>query len=116
MRRGEHLLALVRQGRGLAAVVVAGQRQHAAVLRGAGRIGVLERVDRAVDARALAVPDAEHAIDLGAGKQTDLLAAPHRGRREVLVEARAGRRCCALAGTACARHSAWSYMPSGEPR
>ncbi|MGY3395218.1 hypothetical protein ACVWW6_007809 [Bradyrhizobium sp. USDA 3311] len=68
-------------------MVVAGQRQHAAIERGAGRIGVLERVNRAVDAGALAVPDAEHAIDLGAGKQPDLLAAPDRGRSQVLVQA-----------------------------
>ncbi|MET3154272.1 hypothetical protein ABIF34_001297 [Bradyrhizobium japonicum] len=68
-------------------MVVAGQRQHAAIERGAGRVGMLERVDRAVDAGALAVPDAEHAIDLGAGKQPDLLAAPDRGRSQVLVQA-----------------------------
>ncbi len=86
-RCGHYLFALMRQGRGLAAVVVAGQRQHAAVARGAGGIGMLQGIDRAVDAGALAVPDAEHAIDLGARKQPDLLAAPHRGRREILVEA-----------------------------
>ena len=92
-RRGEHLLALMRQRRGLAAMVVAGERDHAAIRRGAGRVGVLERVHRAVDAGALAVPDAEHAIDLGAGEHADLLAAPHRGRRQILVEAGLRSRC-----------------------
>ncbi|MGY4361939.1 hypothetical protein ACVW0J_008432 [Bradyrhizobium sp. i1.7.7] len=48
---------------------------------------MFERIDRAVDAGALAVPDAEHAIDLGAGKQADLLAAPDGGRSQVLVQA-----------------------------
>ena len=48
---------------------------------------MLERVHRAIDAGPLAVPDAEHAIDLGARKHPDLLAAPHRRRREILVEA-----------------------------
>ena len=67
-------------------MVVAGQRDHAAVARGAGRVGVLERIHRAVDAGALAVPDAEYAIDLGAGKHADLLAAPYGGRRQILVE------------------------------
>ena len=86
-RRREDLFALVRKRRGLAAMIVAGERQHAAMPRGAGRIGVLQHVDRTVDAGALAVPDAEHAIDLGAGKQSDLLAAPHGGRRQVLVQA-----------------------------
>jgi hypothetical protein len=67
-------------------MVVAGQRNHAAVRRGARRIGVLERVHRAVDAGALAIPDTEYAIDLGAGEHADLLAAPHGGGRQVLVE------------------------------
>jgi hypothetical protein len=86
-RRREHLLALMCQRRGLAAVIVAGERQHAAIERGAGRVGMLERIDRAIDARPLPVPDAEHAIDLGAGKQADLLAALDRGCRQVLVQA-----------------------------
>ena len=68
-------------------MVVAGQRNHAAIGRSAGRVGVLERIDGAVDAWPLAVPDAEHAIDLGAGKHADLLAAPHRRRCQVLIEA-----------------------------
>ena len=67
-------------------MVVAGQRNHAAVARSAGRVGMLERIHRAVDAGALAIPDAEHAIDLGAGKHADLLAAPDGGRRQILVE------------------------------
>src|SRR5579859_6566995 len=61
-RGDEVLLALVRERRGLAAVVVAGDRQHTAVRRRAGGVRVLERVDRAVDSGSLAVPDAEHAI------------------------------------------------------
>src|SRR5947207_11501407 len=47
---------------------------------------MLQGVDRAVDAGTLAVPDAEHPIDLGARKETDLLAAPDRGRGEILVQ------------------------------
>ena len=65
-RRGELVVGLVRQRRGLGRVVVAGQREHAAVLRRAGEVGVLEHVAAAVDARALAVPHGEHAIDPGA--------------------------------------------------
>src|SRR4029077_14579221 len=70
-RRGEHLLALMRQRRRLAAAIVAGEGNDAAVARRARRIGVLERVHRAVDARALAVPDAEDTIDLGARIKAD---------------------------------------------
>ena len=42
---------------------------------------------RAVDARALAVPDAEHAVVLALAAQLGLLRAPQRGGGEVLVEA-----------------------------
>jgi hypothetical protein len=69
-------------------VVVAGQSEHAAVRRRAGHVAVLERVARAVDARSLAVPHGEDAVVFGAREQADLLAAPHRGRGEVLVDAR----------------------------
>ena len=67
-------------------MVVAGERDHAAIRRGAGGVGVLERIHGAVDAGALAIPDTEHAIDLGAGEHADLLAAPHGGCRQILVE------------------------------
>src|SRR6185295_6310099 len=53
---------------------------------GAGHVGVLEHVASAVDARRLAVPDAEHAIELRAGESLRLLAAPHGRGAEVLVE------------------------------
>src|SRR5476651_2097226 len=77
----------MRQGRGLAAMIVARERDHAAILRRSGGIAVLQHVHRAIDAGALAVPDREDAIDLRAGEQVGLLAAPHRRRREILVEA-----------------------------
>src|SRR5262249_31950738 len=80
-------LALMRECRGLTAMVVAGERNDATVLRRAGGVRMLERIERAIDARTLAVPDAEHAIDLGAGKHADLLATPHGSRREVFVQA-----------------------------
>ena len=78
---------LMRGGGGFRRVVVAHQREHAAVLRGAGEIGVAEHVAGAVDARALAVPHAEHAIVLALAAQLGLLRAPQRGGGEVLVEA-----------------------------
>ena len=61
-RRRKLVVGLVRQGRGLGRMVVAGEHQHAAVARGAGEVGVLEHVAAAVDARALAVPHGEHAV------------------------------------------------------
>ena len=68
-------------------MIVAGDREHAAIGRSARRVGMLERIGRAIDAGPLAVPDAEHAIDFCAGKHPDLLAAPHRGGREIFVQA-----------------------------
>ena len=68
-------------------MVVAGEAQHAAVLGRARRIAVAEDVAAAVDAGALAVPDADHAVILGAGRQIELLRAPDRGGRQILVHA-----------------------------
>jgi len=81
-------LALVRRGRRLGHVVVAREGDDAAVLGGAGIVGVLQHVARAIDARALAVPHAEHAVVARAGIEMDLLGAPQRGGGEVLVDAR----------------------------
>ena len=50
-------------------------------------VGVAESVAGAVDAGALAVPQREHAVVLALAAQLRLLAAPDRGRGEVLVEA-----------------------------
>ena len=50
-------------------------------------LACLRTSPRAVDAGALAVPQGEDAVILGAGEEVDLLAAPDRGRGEVLVEA-----------------------------
>ena len=76
-----------RQRRRLGARVVADDGDHAAVRRGAGEHGVADRVAGAVDARALAVPDAEHAVVLAVVERDGELAAHHRGRRELLVDA-----------------------------
>ena len=53
--------------------------------RRAGGVRVLQRIDRAVDARPLAIPEREHAIMRGAGEEANLLRAPDGGGREVLV-------------------------------
>ncbi len=87
-RRGKLVIRLVRQRRRLRRVVVAGQHQHAAMLRRSGEIRVLEHVAAAVDARALAIPHRKYAVDRGAGVQRHLLRAPDRSRREVLVQPR----------------------------
>ena len=68
-------------------MIVTGQTQHAAVLGRARGIAVAEHVAAAVDAGTFAVPDADHAIVPGAGRQIELLRAPDRGRREIFVHA-----------------------------
>jgi hypothetical protein len=78
---------LMRRGGRFGRMVVAHERQHAAVFRGAGEIGVAEDVAGAVDARTLAVPHAEHAIELALAAQFGLLRAPQRGGGEFLVDA-----------------------------
>ena len=84
----EGVVRLVRDGGGFCAVVVAGKAEHAAIFRRTRSVAVAEHVAAAVDAGALAVPDADHAIMIGTGRQIELLAAPDRGRGEVLVHAR----------------------------
>ena len=49
---------------------------------------MLQRIAAAVDPRPLAVPDREDAVIFGAGEQADLLAAPDRGRGQLLVDRR----------------------------
>nr|GFA13410.1 hypothetical protein [Tanacetum cinerariifolium] len=86
-RGDERVFALVRDGRRFAAVVVAREDQHPAVFRYAGRVAVFEDVPATVDARALAVPEGEHAVIFAVGEQVDLLTAPYRSGREFFVDA-----------------------------
>jgi hypothetical protein len=96
-------------------VIVAGEGNDAAVARRARRIGVLERVHRAVDARALAVPDAEDTIDLGARIKADCWLPQTAVAARFSL--RPGTKAMSLACRCdLARHKAWSYIPSGEPR
>ena len=78
---------LMRDGGGFRRMVVTHQRQHAAVPRGAGHVGVAEHVAGAVDAGPLAVPEAEHAVILAVAADLGLLRAPDGGRGQFLVEA-----------------------------
>ena len=82
----EDVVRLVRQRGALRTVIVAGQHQHAAMARRACCVRMLEHIAASVDARPLAVPHREHAVDLGSGRQAELLRAPDRGRREVFVQ------------------------------
>ena len=67
------------------AVVVAGDRENAAVFVRAAHVGAMQGVTRAVHAGPLAVPHAVDAIDLRARKSIEFLRAVQHGGREVLV-------------------------------
>ncbi len=82
------VLALMRRGRGFAGVVVAHAGEHAAECRRAGEVAVAEGIARAIDARTLAVPHAEHALIAALAEQLGLLRAPQRGGGEILVDRR----------------------------
>ena len=86
---GELKLGLAGDRGGLGEMIVAGDRQHAAVAGGAGGIGVFEHVRGPVDARRLAVPEAEHPVAIRSRPRADrLLRSPYGGRRQFLVDAR----------------------------
>src|ERR1700682_4503042 len=80
------MVPLMRHGRGFCPVIVTGQTKHAAVFRRTGGIAVAKYVAAAIDAGALAVPDADDAIVPGAGRQIKLLRAPDRGGSQVFVD------------------------------
>ena len=69
-------------------MIVTGGNQDAAVARRARVVAMLEGVAGAIDAGAFAVPQGKHAVVARAGEQVELLAAPDRRRREVLVQPR----------------------------
>ena len=89
-------------------------RDDATVRRRAGEHGVADRVAAAVEARTLAVPDADHAVVSGVGERHRQLAAHHRGCRQLLVHSglhhdrQVGHR-------AAARRSSSVKVPTGEP-
>ena len=82
----KHMVALVRQGRAVSAVVVTGHHQHAAMTRGASVVHVFHHVDGAVHARAFGIPESKHAVIRRAACELDLLRAPDRGERQVFVD------------------------------
>ena len=84
----EGLIALVGQRGRTRARIVAGYRENPAMRRGADGIAVLDRIAGAVEAGVLAVPDAEHAVELAASDGGNLLRAADRGRGEFFIEAR----------------------------
>ena len=80
-------IALVGDGGTLAIMVVAGQHQRGAVVAGSGQIGVAKSVAAAVHARALAIPDAHHAVDVGFPGGPQDLGAEDGGGRQVFIQA-----------------------------
>ena len=67
-------------------MVVAGQHENASMFRRAGEVGMLEHVAATVDAGSFAIPHRENPVIFRVGIHVDLLAAPDRRRREILVQ------------------------------
>ena len=85
-RGREQVIALVRQRRGVGPVVVARDQQHAAMLRSAREVHVLEHVAATVHAGSLAIPQGEHPVVIRFPDQVHLLRAPHGGGGEFFVD------------------------------
>ena len=81
-------VGLMRHRRRHATVVVTGNNEHAASRGAAVGVAVLECIAGAIDARALAVPHAEHAIDLSGRVCLDLLRTEHGSCGKVFVDGR----------------------------
>src|ERR1700742_1654034 len=77
----------MRNGRGFRAVIVSSETQPPAIFRRPRRIAVTEHVAAAIDARALAVPDADDTVVPGAFGEIELLRTPDRSGGEVFVHA-----------------------------
>ena len=86
----KYVVALVGRCGAFRNVVVARHRNHTAPRRGAGHVGVFKNVGTTVNPWALAVPDAEHAIEFVRARRgkTQLLRAPQRRGRQLFVHAR----------------------------
>ena len=69
-------------------MVVPYNAKHPAMLRRAGLMAVANGVDTAVNARAFAVPNREHAIVISIAEHTGLLRAPNRCGGKILVDRR----------------------------
>ncbi len=87
-RRDECVFALVGDGRGFAAVVIARKNQHTALGRDPRRVAVFEHITAAIHPRTFAVPQRKHAVVLTVGKEIDLLAAPDGRGRKFFVDTR----------------------------
>ena len=69
-------------------MIVARDRNHTAMGRRSGRIGVFEHIAAAIDPGAFAIPESKYAIRLGTGEQANLLGSPKRICRQFFIDAR----------------------------
>lgn len=69
-------------------MIIAEGQQDAAVPRNAAQVGMLDGIARAIDPRSLAVPNAEHTLDLGSRQKRELLCPRQCREREILVDTR----------------------------
>ena len=68
-------------------MIITSNSEHTAELRSTGRVGMLDDIHTAIDARTFSIPHAKHTIVFGSLEQVDLLATPDRCRGKVFVYA-----------------------------
>ena len=107
---------LMQHGRAFARMVIAHRHQHAAMLARAGHVGMAHHIARSVDARPLAVPQAEtRHHSLPSPRRPGLLAAPQRSGGQILVQP-VLKGDVAFGQLLLARDICRSTAPRGDPR
>ena len=84
----EGIFAARRDGGGFGRRIIPRQRQHPTKRRAAGGIGMAEHIAGTINARPLAVPNAENTIQARAWRQMHLLRTPNGGRGQILIQPR----------------------------
>ena len=69
-------------------MIIAHQGQHAAITRGARKIGMAENIARTIHPRTFAIPDRKYAIKAALAAHFGLLRPPNGRRRQILIKAR----------------------------
>ena len=67
-------------------MIVANNHQNAAVDSAAGKVSVADGINAAVQPRPLAVPHGKDPVAGGIAESANLLRAPNRSRRQILVD------------------------------
>ncbi len=82
----EGIFAAGRDGGGFGRRIIPRQRQHTALRRATGGIGMAQHIAGTINAWSLSIPHAENTIQTSAGCQMHLLRTPNGGRSQILIQ------------------------------